>query len=393
MTKDINDEISRCIIALLMREPFYAHVLSSVVRKVSSDISSAAVGYKGGQYILYINEDFFLNQLKSDSERIAVVKHEALHLVCKHLFRLKLGRFDKQLFNIAADIVVNQYIEPWELPDSAVSLRTFPKLKLPPDKSVEWYYHKLKESVSIDTELNKQIQAVANQKTHGDHSNWIDGGGFSIEVAKAQLEKLILQAKDRTSSKDYGRLPSSIRNSIDAVIRNSNSKIDWKTALNIFSTTSKRTRVYHTMKRISKRYGTRPGIRIKSFQNLVVAIDTSGSINQDTINIFFTEIHKIWKLGADIEILECDAKVQNNYAYRGVVPELISGGGGTLFDPVFAYISSNRYKRYDGCIYLTDGYAPEPIIKPPCKVLWCVTEEGKIGPHLKYGKVAQIYRY
>ena len=70
--------------------------------------------------------------------------------------------------------------------------------------------------------------------------------------------------------------------------------------------------------------------------------------------------------------------------------EFISGGGGTSFDPVFEHIRSNRFERYDGCIYLTDGYAPQPTIKPPCNVFWCITKDGKIGPHLKFGRVVQM---
>ena len=144
------------------------------------------------------------------------------------------------------------------------------------------------------------------------------------------------------------------------------------------------------MKRFSKRFGTRPGIKIKRFQKLAVAIDTSGSINIDDFNDFFGEIHSMWRFGAEIDVLECDADVQKKYSYRGRTPKFVHGGGGTSFDPVFEHIRSNRFERYDGCIYLTDGYAPEPKIKPPCKVFWCITKDGKVGPHLKFGRVVKM---
>lgn len=144
------------------------------------------------------------------------------------------------------------------------------------------------------------------------------------------------------------------------------------------------------MKRVSKRFGTRPGTKIKRFQKLAVAIDTSGSINIDDFNDFFGEIHSMWRFGAEIDILECDAEIQKKYSYRGRIPEFIHGGGGTSFDPVFEHIKSNRFERYDGCIYLTDGYAPEPTIKPPCKVFWCITKDGEIGPHLKFGRAVKM---
>ena len=44
MGKNIRDEISRCIIRMLVDEPYYAHFLSAIVRKVSNEIPTAAVG-------------------------------------------------------------------------------------------------------------------------------------------------------------------------------------------------------------------------------------------------------------------------------------------------------------------------------------------------------------
>lgn len=57
--KDINSEISRCIIKLLMKEPFYAHFLSGIIRIITNEIPTAAVGFKSGKIALYVNENFF----------------------------------------------------------------------------------------------------------------------------------------------------------------------------------------------------------------------------------------------------------------------------------------------------------------------------------------------
>jgi predicted metal-dependent peptidase len=375
---------------MLLKEPFYAHFLSGVIREVTDKVPTAAVGFKSGKIALYVNENFFLNELKSVNERVAVIKHETLHIIFKHLFRMKTKSYDNKLFNVAADIVVNQLIHPWKLPDSAVTLDTFPELKLPKDKSVEWYYENLKQNASKDSDYKKRLEEIFEKGTHSDHKMWGENENFSMEVAETEVDRMIIQARDRTPAKDHGSIPLGIKSLIKNIIEKRNPQINWKRALKIFSSTSRRTRVYHSMKRISKRYGTRPGIKIKRFQKLAVAIDTSGSINMDTINIFFSEIHRMWKLGAEIEILECDAEVQKKYSYKGYVPEFISGGGGTSFDPVFEHIRSNRFERYDGCIYLTDGYAPQPTIKPPCKVFWCITKNGKIGSHLKFGRAVKM---
>ena len=100
-----------------------------------------------------------------------------------------------------------------------------------------------------------------------------------MEVVETEVDRMIIQAKDRTSVKDHGTIPLGIKSLIQSIIEKRNPQIDWKRALKLFSSTSRRTRVYHTMKRFSKRFGTRPGIKIKRFQKLAVAIDTSGSIN------------------------------------------------------------------------------------------------------------------
>lgn len=387
--KDIDSEISRCIIKLLMKEPFYAHFLSGIIRIITDEIPTAAVGFKSGKIALYVNENFFLNELKSFNERVAVIKHETLHILFKHLFRMQSNSYDNKLFNIAADLVVNQLIEPWKLPESAITLSTFPELNLPTDKSVEWYYKELQKK-SSDENTKKLMNQISENSSHSDHSKWGENNETSSKVIESELDRMIVQAKDRTPLKDYGSIPLGIKTIINSIIEKRNPQIDWKRALRLFSTSSRKTRVYHTMKRISKRYGTRPGIKIKRYQRLAVAIDTSGSIKESDFGIFFSEIHSMWKQGAEIEVLECDAELQRKYSYKGKLPKFISGGGGTLFDPVFNYLRSNRFEKYDGCIYLTDGYAPEPKIKPPCSLFWCITKDGQLGNHLKYGRAIKM---
>ena len=412
MKKNIEQEISKCIIKLLLKEPFYAHFLSGVVRKITNEIPTAAVGIRNGKINLFVNESFFLEELISTSERVAVIKHETLHIIFKHLFRFSLKKTNPKIFNLAADIVVNQFIGNWDLPENAITLSTFPDLSLEPNKSVEWYYTKLNklneeindndsngEGDSSYSESSAPLSAenlknlLSSQKvSHSDHSQWSNESqnGISSKSIETELDRMILQAKDRTAAKDYGSLPAGISTLISDIIDKRKPKVNWKRALNIFSTNSRKTRIYHSMKRISKRYGTRPGIKIKRFQKMAVAIDTSGSIQSEQVNAFFSDVHGIWKQGAEIELIECDAEVQKTYNYKGITPKIIKGGGGTSFDPVFSYLRKNRFKKYDGCIYLTDGYASEPKIKPPCKVGWVITKNGTIGRHLKYGRVVQL---
>lgn len=410
--KNINDEISRCIIQLLLKEPFYAHLLSGIVRNYTDEISTAAVGLKDGKANLFINEQFFLKELTTFSSRVAVIKHETLHLLFKHLFRMDLKQYNLKVFNIAADIVVNQYIGNWDLPKSAVTLSSFPDLNLVKDESVEWYYKKItdlkteiekskknKNNSSVDTDYSSlssplsasSLERILISESHSNHSMWgICDSSNNVISAETDLDRLIIQAKDRTSIKDYGNIPLELQTLINVIIDKRNPKINWKRALKIFSSSSRKTKVNYTIKKISKRYGTRPGTKIRRYQKLAVAIDTSGSIETNDFDLFFSEIHSMWNNGAEIEIIECDAAVQRCYNYNGKTPKYIQGGGGTSFDPVFKYINKERFKKYDGCIYLTDGYAPEPTVKPNCKVFWIITPDGLVGDHLKFGRIVKI---
>ena len=408
IVKNIHDEVSRCIIKLLMKEPFFAHLLSGVVRTTSTKIQTAAVGIKNNKITLFINVDFFLKDLKTISNRVAVIKHETLHLMFKHLFRMDIHKHDLELFNYAADLVVNQFIGNWDLPKNAVTLMTFPDLSLKPDQTLDWYYQKLlnlkneiKETPNLDNisapHSGRALDKLGSLTSHSNHSLWGEtldknqsNNNIHSKSIESELDRMIVQAKDRTPEKNRGSIPGKISDMIDEIIKKRKPKVDWRRALRLFSTSSRRTKIAHTMKRVSKRYGTRPGIKIKRFQKLAVAIDTSGSVDDIQLNLFFSEIHGMWRQGAEVEIIECDAAIQRHYSYKGKFPEFVKGRGGTAFDPVFKFLKDNRKMQFDGCIYFTDGYAPEPKIKPPCNVFWLITPDGNIGVHLKYGRAVKL---
>jgi predicted metal-dependent peptidase len=420
----IEEEISRSINQLLLKEPFYAHILATTIRKVDNDISTAAVGLSGNVIQLMINEVFFLEDLKSTSQRVAVLKHEVLHLVFKHLFRH--GKSDNpELYNIAADLVVNQYIGQWSLPESAVTLKSFPDLNLEEEKHLEYYYDKLSKLLSeiqknkkrTTDEINqdesnsngkhegksplssRKLEEIYNSKRHSDHSKWIlkseSGNYFSDEKfvdanslagVEQSLNKVLLTALERVPASNYGSIPSSIITALEKIKQDYQPKVSWKRILRIFNSTAGRTEIYHTNKRISKRFGTRPGIKIVQRRKIAVILDTSGSIDMQTLNIFFSEINQIYNSGTQVLIIECDAAVGNVFPFRKNEEWKISGRGGTNFDPAFEYINKNRNIRIDACIYLTDGFAPKPTIKPRCRLLYVVTPDGSIGDHLVFGK-------
>jgi predicted metal-dependent peptidase len=394
---NIEVEISRCVNQLLMKEPFFSHILSGTIRTITDKIPTAAVGVRDECIMLMINQKFFLSELKTASQRIAVLKHEALHLVFKHLFR-DLIKKDSELMNIAADIVVNQYIGEWDLPASAVTLNTFPDMELEPEQTMEYYFERLSELKSkMDTgkkrgklnypESQKAFEGLYGEQRHSDHSIWIDeSNSKSLSGLTEILERQLLSATARTNQKSFGTLPEEIQRAIKRIEESHKPSVDWKRQLRLFASSHGKTYVSHTMKRVSKRYGTRPGIRIRRLNRVVVVIDTSGSIDNQTLMLFMTEIENIRRAGAEITVIESDCEVQNVYAYRRGKEISMQGGGGTDFDPAFEYINSGKSGFFDACIYLTDGCAAEPEIKPRTSLLWVLTPDGNNDEHLKWGR-------
>lgn len=414
LTSVAERELDQCIVMLLRQEPFYGHLLGSVVRRLDPAIPTAAVTLSPSGVSLVVNPGFFIEQL-TRPERCAVIKHEILHLVLKHLFRFDAPGTDRMRLNIAADLVVNQLVHPWPLPNSAITLASFPELQLRPNKSVEHYYRRLEEHSAELPGFVGQLRSMLSSN-HSHHDGWAASGGegFASNDEEAEnssattgstpphlsedltriledgFDRLLKRARSRLNSRQWGDLPGSLRTLLEETTAEAEAQVDWKRALRLFASSGYRTRIVATTRKRSKRFGTYPGIRIRRERRLAVVVDTSGSIGCEALAAIFAEIALIHRSGADVVVIEADATVQKVYPYRGLPPEGVAGGGGTSFDPAFRWLRHESRQRFDGCIYLTDGRADAPRVRPPCRVLWVVTADGRMGDHLMWGKSIRI---
>ena len=408
-------ELDQCIVMVLRQEPFFGHLLSSIVRRLDHRIPTAAVTLSPLGVSLVVNPSFFMDEL-SRSERCAVIKHEILHLVFKHLFRFEAPGTDRLRLNIAADLVVNQLIQPWPLPSSAVTLASFPALQLSANKSVEYYYLRLEQHAADNPGFDATLRARL-ESSHSDHGQWAGNGGEGFAPIQGQpaqiatagnaehqpelsedlariledaFDRQLQQAKARLSSRQWGDVPGSLKLLLQHSSGEAKAQVDWKRTLRVFASSGYRTRIVGTNRKRSKRFGTYPGVRIHREKKLAVVVDTSGSIGPETLAAFFAEITLIQRSGAEIVVIEADAVVQNVYPFRGRVPEQIGGGGGTDFNPAFRWLREESRQRFDGCIYITDGFAETPTIRPPCRLLWVISVDGQKGEHLPWGKSIRI---
>jgi predicted metal-dependent peptidase len=229
-------------------------------------------------------------------------------------------------------------------------------------------------------------ELLAGSGKRGDDGGWHDGqDGIAAAAGRYAVGSLLIRARDRMLPHQWGSLPAGLLSELASILAERQPKLDWKRVVRIFCASSARSRIRHTMKRISKRYGTRPGIKVQRLQRLLVAVDTSFSIDQEMVEAFFAEIHAAWKAGATVHIVECDAEVQRDYKYAGKPPQETAGGGGTLFEPVFRWMQDQA--QFDGLLYLTDGYGPAPTTRPRCKLLWVIVggDESAEDDRLPFG--------
>jgi predicted metal-dependent peptidase len=112
--------------------------------------------------------------------------------------------------------------------------------------------------------------------------------------------------------------------------------------------------------------------------DVVVALDTSGSIQDSEMTEFITEINAIkGHVRARITLLACDADLSEDgpWTYEPWetfdLPRRFSGGGGTNFTPVFDWIAEAS-RPPDLLVYFTDAKGEFPADEPTFPTLWLV---------------------
>lgn len=385
---NVLDDIRKTTVKLLIQESFYGHFFTHIQRSVSEEVDRVSVSVTENQSVnLLVNPHYWQN-LQSDEQKVGCLKHQILHLIFKHVYRVHYFG-NKEGFYKAADIVVNQYLLPSQLTPDAILLEDFASLDLLTNQTVDYYYHKI---VGVDV-VSQKSNCYMNDSDGGggkengegsgspldEHGEWVkfsDLEGASKQYIQNTIDVYLENSAKRINTKEFGLLPAELQTMLTEVIERFQFTVNWKRMLKLFSESSRKTYIHNTLKRPSKRYGTTPGIKIRSKQKLLIALDTSGSIDENQLKVFFDEVYHIWKQSSEIMIVECDTIIQKQYVYKGQTPKIISGGGGTCFDAPINY--ANTHYRPDALIYFTDGFGPKPIYKSRCPILWMITPNGVV---------------
>ena len=131
--------------------------------------------------------------------------------------------------------------------------------------------------------------------------------------------------------------------------------------------------------RPSRREGDAILPSLKSSQvEMVVAIDTSGSIRTDEMDEFLSEVSALkGQMRARVTLLACDTDLSADSPWvfepweEFKCPAAIAGGGGTDFRPVFKWLAEAD-QQPDLLVYFTDAQGPFPEIEPNYPVIWLV---------------------
>src|SRR6185369_15533391 len=216
------------------------------------------------------------------------------------------------------------------------------------------------------------------------------GGGNQQQDEGVTIPKASETEMMSAVAQSIGKASSSIRRYYDLLFK---AQIDWKKELKryiqeIFDKTKYKMpyrRFIH-----GQEYLTGPVRRGEEIKDVVVGIDTSGSIDKEMINEFLTEVAGIIQAYRiqNLYVLSVDDKIRTVNKFKNprnlkTLDVQIKGGGGTDFIPVFDWIDANC-KNFSILVYITDAQGrfpnPEPTYKNKC--IWAV--KGSTG--VPFGK-------
>ena len=118
--------------------------------------------------------------------------------------------------------------------------------------------------------------------------------------------------------------------------------------------------------------------------NIVVGLDTSGSISDKELSEFLSEIDAIKAhMRARIVFHACDSELADDGPWifepweEFAMPKQFEGGGGTDFNPVFDWVDQQDVTP-DLLVYFTDAEGEFPALQPNYPVVWLVKGKAKV---------------
>jgi predicted metal-dependent peptidase len=370
--QDTEKRLQGAMMRIRCDHPFFGTLGLFAELVITEDIGTAATD---GKRLLF-NPGFVAQQ---DTPRLCgLLVHELLHTALLHVPRR--GVRDPELWNIAADIVVNGVIRSdtvYDLPASGVEDSSLAHL------SVEEIYEQLRAG-KIPVPGITLLDLIGTE-----------GQGIIDEDRAAELQRhwrSALQqagAVARRMGKGFGNKGlDTLRDVTEATTPS----LDWRALLWQFLVATP-----CDFSGFDRRFVWQNQYLeevVGESVDVAIVIDTSASIGSEELGAFLGEIEGILNAYPQIrgQLFFADADLYGPYLFsRDAELPPPKGGGGTSFVPFFKWVEGqvDRGER-PLCIYFTDGYGSFPANKPDAPVLWVVIPGGLEGGKFPFGDVARL---
>jgi len=348
----------------------------------------------------YYNEDF-INQLSLEQTQF-ILAHEALHCALSHFSRRQ--HRVKHRWDLACDFAINPilikdgftptpdalYMDAF---DDMTAEEIYPLLDEMDDKQTE------DQHIYDDNDAGQDQQEPQNGHTQSQQTPTGEGAGQEAELDEnlgggasqppplngEEKEQLSVQWRQRMAgaaqqAMQAGKMSGAMARLVDHLLQ---PQLPWRMLLARYMTSIARDDYNYS--RPSRREGTAILPSLRSAQvNVVVAIDTSGSVSSAEIEEFMSEVDAIkGQVKARISLLACDQELDEEapWEYESwdcfEAPKKFHGGGGTSFTPVFDWLNADL-RQVDLLVYFTDAEGKFPAREPDFPVIWLVKGKAKV---------------
>lgn len=338
-----------------------APLLSQLEIKFSNELDTAGTNGKD----ILINKKFFLSL--PEKERIALLYHEVWHIARLHIIRGK--NKDHELWNMACDYRINNdlYSEGIKLSNSLIDLKYDS-----PYLSEEEIYQILKDnSINPPQQYQPDLQ---------------DGNDSLTDSQKQEIIAKVTNAVQ--TAKQCGIGTNGLEELITSFV---SSKIAWQTILQNYLTD--KLEQDYSWSRPNRRYESiyMPSLRDEDgkLDHLVFFLDTSGSISDEQIKIFNSEIKYIFETfqPEKMSVIQFDTKIHKEDIYKEgdhISKVTVVGRGGTSLKPVYQKIKD---LKPTASIIFSDMEC-NPMKNPHTPVIFIVYDNPNFTS--SYGKVIHV---
>ena len=394
--------LTKAVVAIMSHSGFVA--LASVMmvgkREVTDD-PLVPTACTNGRDEKYGRE--FVKKL-NDAELRFLVLHELYHKLYKHLHIWRhLYDEDPHLANCANDFVINLKIVDENRDGFATMTGELA------NGCYDVQYRGM-DSAQVYNLLRKQqgdgsagndsgdgdsgSGSLPNGQSPFDEHDW-DGAQELSDEEKRELARELDEAI-RQGALVAGKMGSGGDRELEELLK---PQVDWREALRDFVCDTCVGADYSTYRKPNRRYLSAgivmPSGVTETVGELVIAIDTSGSIGQIEITQFLSEVKSICDTAKPdgVRLLYWDTEICCDEKYdKADIDSLTestkpSGGGGTDVNCVTDYIRDNNINA-QACIVLTDGHLYGGWGQWTMPVLWCVMDNEGANPDV--GKTVHI---